>query len=128
MNLTRHHIDIANEMRSDFGLSVDLDDPLSVIHALKYDEAVRRNEKSGRELLWERAKELLIGGVHPYSVEDQFPFFAIWGDFLALDKGSTLEIRMEKAVDVVARWVCARTRGGDFPSIAGGVCGERRLT
>ena len=74
MNLTRHHIDIANEMRSDFGLSVDLYDPVSVIHALKYDEAVRRNEKSGRELLWERAKELLIGGVHPYSAEDQFPF------------------------------------------------------
>ena len=43
MNLARHHIDIANEMRSDFGLFVDLYDPVSVIHALKYDEAMPRS-------------------------------------------------------------------------------------
>ncbi len=29
-------------------------------------------------------------------------------------KGSTIEIRMEKAVDVVARWVCAGTRGSEL--------------
>ena len=72
MNLTRHHIDNANEMRSDFSLSVDLDDPVSVINALKYDEAVRRGDESRTELQREKAKELLIRGVHPHSVEDQF--------------------------------------------------------
>ncbi|MGJ3258280.1 MAG: hypothetical protein ACFE0S_01635 [Rhodospirillales bacterium] len=42
--ITRIDIDIANEMRMDFDLSLDPEDPISVVGCLKYHEKVSSDE------------------------------------------------------------------------------------
>ena len=49
-------IDIANEMRIDFGLRCNFRDPVSVIGCLKFYEKVRSGETSRSELQRQRAK------------------------------------------------------------------------
>ena len=66
--------DIANEMCIDFNLRCNLHDPVLVIGCLKYYEKVRSSETSRSELQRQRARELLINGVDPYSIADQFCF------------------------------------------------------
>lgn len=55
-------------MRADFGLSVDWNDPYSIIGCLKYSEKVRE----GDEVQMQRtiAKRMLIRGVDHFSVAD----------------------------------------------------------
>ena len=71
-NLTRTHVDIANEMRIDFNLPVDLNDPVSVIGALMFFVEVQNSDKSKKALQREEAKKLLRAGADPWSVEEQF--------------------------------------------------------
>lgn len=70
--ITRLDIDIANEMRLDFGLRCDFRDPVSVIGCLKFHEKVRSGEISRSKLQRQRVKELLVNGADPYSIADQF--------------------------------------------------------
>lgn len=70
--IDRVDLDIANEMRIDFGLHCDFHDPVSIIGCLKYYDKVQTSEVARSELQRQRAKELLIAGVDPYLIADQF--------------------------------------------------------
>lgn len=70
--ITREDVDIANEMCVDFALKCDFSDPVRVAGCLKYYEKVRDNEHAKGEIQKERAKELLVKGVSPYAVLEDF--------------------------------------------------------
>jgi hypothetical protein len=50
----------------DFGLELDLTDPVSIIGALKYATIADQRNK------FDRAKQSILTGIHPYTVQDEY--------------------------------------------------------
>lgn len=69
-NIDRRDQDIANTMRADFGIDCDLNNPISVIGALRYNDMVVRREASAEELRVGKARDLLLRGQDPYSIAE----------------------------------------------------------
>lgn len=65
-------------MRVDFGIDCDLNNPISVIGAIRYNDTVVRREASAEELRVGRARDLLIRGQDPYSIAELLDVSDSW--------------------------------------------------
>ena len=72
--ITRHDIDVATTIMSDYSKRANLADPVQVVGLLKFNEEIRKSGMSHRDAQIEQAKEMLIKGVSPFAAMEQFDF------------------------------------------------------